>query len=68
MLTEKNDVQFIKMMFICLCDLRDKHYILKLERQRDNNIYNIHTKRIKINESNPTYLWHCRLEKIWDLN
>ena len=35
-----------------------------MERQRDNNIYNIDTKRIKINESNPTYLWHSRLGHI----
>ena len=27
----------------------------------DKTIYNIDTKRIKTNELNPTYLWHCRL-------
>ena len=45
-------------------DLQDNHYVLKLEQQHDNNIYNVDTKRIKINESNPTYLWHCRLGHI----
>ena len=45
-------------------DFQVNHYVLKLERQHDNNIYNIDTKRIKINESNPTYLWNCRLGHI----
>ena len=44
--------------------MQDNHYVLKLERQHDNNIYNVNTKRIKINELNPTYLWHCRLGHI----
>ena len=29
-----------------------------------NLIYNINTKRSKINDSNQTYLWHCRLGHI----
>ena len=34
-------------------------YILNLD---DNEpIYNVNTKRIKSNEINPTYFWHCRL-------
>ena len=45
-------------------DLQDNHYVLKLEQHHDNNIYNVDTKRIKINESNPMYLWHCRLGHI----
>lgn len=35
-------------------------YILDLEMP----IYNINTKRFKSNDSNPTYLWHCRLGHI----
>ncbi|KAK8600890.1 hypothetical protein V6N12_050735 [Hibiscus sabdariffa] len=31
---------------------------------QDNNIYNINTKRSKTNDSNQTYLWHCRLGHI----
>ena len=30
----------------------------------DMPIYNINPKRIKSNDSNPTYLWHCRLGHI----
>ena len=29
-----------------------------------NLIYNINTKRSKINDSNQAYLWHCRLGHI----
>ena len=32
-----------------------------LDMSNDKTIYNINTKRIKTNELNPTYLWHCRL-------
>ena len=35
-------------------------YVLDLEMP----IYNINTKRMKPNELNPTYLWHCRLGHI----
>ena len=35
-------------------------YILNL----DMPIYNMNTKRLKSNDSNPTYLWHCRLGHI----
>ena len=27
----------------------------------DYPIYNLNTKRLKTNDSNQTYLWHCRL-------
>ena len=27
----------------------------------NQSVYNIDTKRVKTNELNPTYLWHCRL-------
>ena len=35
-------------------------YILDLELP----VYNINTKRLKSNDLNPTYLWHCRLGHI----
>ena len=35
-------------------------YILNL----DAPVYNINTKRLKTNDSNDTYLWHCRLGHI----
>ena len=34
-------------------------YILDLETNKP--IYDIDAKRVKTNEVNPTYLWHCRL-------
>ena len=45
-------------------DLHVDHYILNLEHPNNGNIYNITTKRIKSNDLNPTYLWHCRLGHI----
>ena len=44
-------------------DLHNNHYILEL-KQRHNNIYNIDTKRTKVGEPNPTYLWRCHLGHI----
>ena len=35
-------------------------YVLDLETP----IYNVNTKRIKSDKTNPTYLWHCRLGHI----
>ena len=48
-----------KGIFYGNCLLINGLYILNL----DNNepIYNVNTKRIKSNEINPTYFWHCRL-------
>ena len=37
-------------------------YILDLNNTK--SIYNIDTKRVKSNELNPTYFWHCRLGHI----
>ena len=34
-------------------------YVLNLETNK--SIDNIYKKRVKINELNPTYFWHCRL-------
>ncbi|PKI57277.1 hypothetical protein CRG98_022316 [Punica granatum] len=35
-------------------------YVLDL----NTPVYNVETKRLKSNDSNPTYLWHCRLGHI----
>ena len=39
--------------------LQNGLYILDLNNQE--SVYNINTKRVKTNELNPTYFWHCRL-------
>ena len=36
---------------------------LDLDRS-DTHIHNIETKRCKVNNDSPTYLWHCRLGHI----
>ena len=36
-------------------------YVLNLE---DEPIYNINDKRLRPNEMNPTFIWHCRLGHI----
>ncbi|MCQ7222035.1 DDE-type integrase/transposase/recombinase [Salmonella enterica] len=51
---------YLKDMFYCSAHLMNGLYILDME----NPIYNINTKRLKSNELNPTYLWHCRLGHI----
>ena len=47
-------------MFYCRAQLFNGLYILDFEPE----IYNINTKRVKSNDLNPTYLWHCRLGHI----
>ena len=37
-------------------------YVLNLEQPKP--IYNIDTKRIKSNDLNPTYFWHCHLGRV----
>ena len=32
-----------------------------LDMSENQPVYNINTKRVKLSELNPTYLWHCRL-------
>ncbi|PKI36625.1 hypothetical protein CRG98_042978 [Punica granatum] len=45
-----------------------KVYLEELKKKKgsetstsDTSVYNVETKRLKSNDSNPTYLWHCRL-------
>ena len=51
---------YLNNLFYGLAQLINGLYILNQE----NTIYNINTKRSKINNSNQTYLWHCRLGHI----
>ena len=39
-------------------------YIQKLDTPTNGDIYNISSKKIKPNDLNPTYLWHCHLGHI----
>jgi hypothetical protein len=36
-------------------------YVLYL---KDKYVYNINTKRARLNDLNPTFIWHCRLGQI----
>ena len=47
-------------MFYAISQLINGLYVLNV----DMPIYNINTKRVKSNDSNPTYLWHCCLGHI----
>ena len=51
---------YLNEMFYGSSQLQNGLYVLNL----DMPIYNINTKRFKSNDSNPTYLWHCRLGHI----
>ena len=51
---------YLNDMFYGIAQLINGLYVLNL----DMPIYNINTKRVKSNDSNPTYLWHCRLGHI----
>ena len=49
----RNDVLYGKGL------LNNGLYILDLNNQK--SIYNVDSKRVKTNELNPAYIWHCRL-------
>ena len=51
---------YLNDMFYASVQMVNGLYVLNL----DMPIYNINTKRIKNNDCNPTYLWHCRLGHI----
>ena len=51
---------YLNDIFYATAQMNNGLYILDLEMP----IYNINTKRIKPNELNPSYLWHCRLGHI----
>ena len=39
-------------------------YVLNVEDTSEKSIYNTESKKIKSNDLNNTYLWHCRLGHI----
>ena len=51
---------YLNDMFYVSAKLLNGLYVLDLE----THIYNIDSKKRKTNDSNPTYLWHCRLGHI----
>jgi hypothetical protein len=48
-------------IFYAHCPLVNRLYVLDLE---DKSIYNINAKRARLNDLNPTFIWHCRLGHI----
>ena len=50
-------------MFYANADLHDGLYVLNLKHE-SGSVYNINTKKLKSNDLNMTYLWHCRLGHI----
>ena len=52
---------FMNGMYYGRCPIVNGLYVLDLE---DAKINSISTKRIHVDNSNPTYLWHCRLGHI----
>ena len=52
---------FLQWYFYAHCPLVNGLYVLDLE---DKSVYNINTKRLRPNDLNPTFIWHCRLGHI----
>jgi hypothetical protein len=48
-------------IFYAHCPLVNGLYVLDLE---DKYVCNINTKRARLNDLNPTFIWHCRLGHI----
>jgi hypothetical protein len=48
-------------IFYAHCLLVHGLYVLDLE---DKSVYNINVKRARLNDLNPTFIWHCRLGHI----
>jgi hypothetical protein len=48
-------------IFYVHCPLVNGLYVLDLE---DKSVCNINTKRARLNNLNPTFIWHCRLGHI----
>ena len=51
---------YLNEIFYGSAQLSNGLYVLDLE----DPIYNVNTKKVRLNDSNPTYLWHCRLGHI----
>jgi hypothetical protein len=52
---------FINVMYYGRCPVVNGLYVLNLE---ETEINNVNAKRVRKHDSNPTYLWHCRLGHI----
>jgi hypothetical protein len=52
---------YYNVIFYAHCPLVNGLYVLDLE---DKFVYNIHTKRARLNDLNPTFIWHYRLGHI----
>jgi hypothetical protein len=48
-------------IFYAHCPLVNELYVLDLE---DKSVCNINAKRARLNDLNPTFIWHCRLGHI----
>jgi hypothetical protein len=48
-------------IFYAHCSLVNGLYVLDLE---DNYVCNINVKKVRLNDLNPTFIWHCRLGHI----
>ena len=48
-------------MFVALASFKNGLFILNLN---DSPVYNISSKRPRLNDLNPTYMWHCHLGRI----
>ena len=52
---------FMNGMYYGRCPVVNELYVLNLE---ETEINNVNAKRVRKHDSNPTYLWHCRLGHI----
>ena len=48
-------------MFVAFASIKNGLFILNLD---DSPVYNISAKMPRLNDLNPTYMWHCRLGHI----
>jgi hypothetical protein len=60
-ITNKHCSIYYNVIFYAHCPLVNGLYVPDLENK---SIYNINTKRARLNDLNPTFIWHCRLGHI----
>ena len=48
-------------MFVALASIKNGLFILNFD---DSPVCNISVKKSRLNDLNPTYMWHCRLGHI----
>ena len=62
---ENNTISiYCRDIFYGIAHLMNGLYVLNFDESDHKSIYNINTKRLKSNNLNPTYFWHCRLGHI----